>query len=328
MLTGCIETFIPDVDLDPSYVVVDGHISNLDPISVKLQRTVDPQTGASFKIIGATVMLLGDDGTEEILVEGQSGEYYGYTVGDVGVNYSLKIILPNARVILSDGQRINSGSEVGELSIVQSTQLEFIDGYQNVINGLDVNLYLNDETSSNKYFKWILEGTYEFHSPMSSEICYITDYYFGNFALAESISNLKTELNKKLAFIELSGRKFQWGYSLEVKQYSLNNDAFNYWKKIDDQQNNVGSVFDSPPAQILGNLHYVNEENIPVLGLFEASYVTTKRIFIKPTDFVEEPILEIAACIPQKPTSIPPLWCTDCLSVTGSTHEKPSYWPN
>ena len=321
---SCIETFQPDVELDSSYVVVNGFISNEDSIVVNISRSIDPESGIISNIVGSTVTLFGDDGTEEILLDIGNGMYAGETIGRPNVNYSLEIILPNARVIASDWQLLKEGAEVGEISILRATRSEYFNGYENEIDGLDLNLYLNDENFNSRFYRWELEGTYEFHSVLSSDICYVTDFFKGNFILGESISNDKDIVSTKLAFLESNGKKFAWGYSMEVKQYALNKDAYNYWKKIDDQQNNVGSVFDSPPAQIVGNLNYVNQNDLQVLGFFEASYVAKSRIFIKPSDFIIEPILETSPCYFDNP----PGWCSDCTKLVGSTREKPIFWPN
>ena len=323
ILGSCIETFHPDVDLDSSYIVVSGFISNEDAIKVIVERSINPETGISSKIVGATVKLLGNNGTEEFLFERNDGIYQGETIGLPNVSYSLEIILPNARVIKSDWQLLKSGAVVGELSLEQTTRLEFIDGFENKINGLDLNLYLNEPNKVSKYYRWTLQGTYEFHSPLSADICYVRDFFTGNFILGESISNNSDIISKNLAFLESNGKKFAIGYSMEVKQYALNSDAYNYWKKIDDQQNNVGSVFDSPPSQILGNLEYLNNDELQVLGFFEASYVSSSRIFINPSDFVIEPTLETSPCSFDNP----PGWCSDCTTLVGSTRNKPGFWP-
>jgi len=323
ILSGCIEPFQPEVALDSSFVVVTGGISNENKVKVNIERSLDSTTGLSSKIIGATVTLLGDDGTVEILDDQGNGVYAGETLGVANVSYSIEVILPNSRVIKSDWQLLKPGPEVGNLFIEQSTRPNFVDGYEFELDGLNLNLYMNETELISTYYRWTLEGTYEFHSPLSSDICYITDFFTGNFLLGESVSINKDLITKQLAFLESNGSKFSLGYSMEVTQYTLNDEAYNYWKKIDDQQNNVGSVFDAPPAQIIGNLTYVEEIEQPVLGFFEANFITKKRIFIRPTDFVKEPILETSPC----GFDNPPGWCTDCTTIVGSGRDKPSYWP-
>ena len=327
-LTSCIETFHPNVDLDSSYIVVDGSITNENPAIITLERSLNSSTQTTSKINGATITLYGDDGTNEVLSNENNGIYSGSIIGKEGVSYSVKIQLPNGRVIISDWQMLIAGAEVGELYLEQTSRSEFIDGYEHVKDGLNLNIYLDDPEFNAKFYKWKLEGTYEFHSPDSTVICFITDLFEGNFIVEKSLSNDVDLISKQLVYLESSGRKFSYGYSMEVRQYTLSTDAYYYWKKVDDQQNNVGSVFDSPPAQIEGNLKYEDNIDIPVLGFFETNAVARKRIFINPSDFKIIPVLETQACVPQKPTSIPPQWCKDCTGILGSTVSKPSYWPN
>lgn len=330
--SSCVESYEPGIELNASYIVVTGGISDISATSVKVERTVaintnDLSTGSEVNeaITGLQITLYDEDGPQEVLLDQGDGNYAGVSVGVVGRAYHIQILMPNGDQIVSSPQTLKPGPEVADLLLEQFTELEQVGNNEIGVDGLNLNLYMNQSEVISHYYKWTLHGTYEFQAPaVPGFSCYVNDGYFGFFGLAESISSDKDLFSKRLIFLEPNGRKFSIGYSIEVSQYTMTDDAYNYWKKIDDQQNNVGSVFDSPPARIEGNLSYSDKEET-ILGFFEVNSIRKKRLFINPTDFAESPILATAACAPEKLN--PPDWCSDCTALPSSTSKKPIFWP-
>lgn len=68
-------------------------------------------------------------------------------------------------------------------------------------------------------------------------------------------------------------------YSILVKQYDLNKELYDYFKKLESLNETNGGIFDKLPSPLYGNIHSVSG-NKPVLGYFFVSAVKTKRIFI------------------------------------------------
>ena len=69
-------------------------------------------------------------------------------------------------------------------------------------------------------------------------------------------------------------------YSLLVKQYSLSNEAYDYWFQLQKQSQESGGLYETQPARVSGNISNVNDNEEVVLGFFNASSVTEKRIFV------------------------------------------------
>ena len=142
-----------------------------------------------------------------------------------------------------------------------------------------------------------------------------------------------------------------------VKQYAISQAAYDFWKLQEDQSENAGTLFDPIPAKIPGNISNPDDPGEPVLGFFEASGVSTSRIFISneilpsqvyvPSDFE---YCKFQALINPTPERINYLlangWlyiddyfdrddlvvrltnhitCLDC-TLTG-TNIRPGYWP-
>jgi hypothetical protein len=76
-------------------------------------------------------------------------------------------------------------------------------------------------------------------------------------------------------------------YSINVKQYGLTKEAYNYWEIIKKSSQQTGSIFDPQPAQVNGNIHCISNPDEPVIGFVSASYVTEKRIFINKNEVTD-----------------------------------------
>lgn len=343
IISGCIETFEPDFDLDTSSIVIAGIITDLQPAQIEITRTVDQNTKLrnAGRVSGATVILYDNLGNQEQLYERNSGYYRSTSKGVIGRKYHINVHLPDNRVIVSPPQLLNPSPAIDSLSLEQISYLKSQGNIQLVVNGLNLNLDVNNSDTLALFYKWTVGGTYKrygaFDYNLQGPACYVTLPAHFYFVLGESVSSSTNLLSKKLKFISPNGM-YAEGHSVEVTQYALSSEAYDYWKKIEDQQTSVGSVFDPPPAQITGNLTYIENPNIPVIGFFEVSSVKKKRIFIRPTDFLgltkessEFSTSDLnSRCFPPLGwigPFIPPAWCDDCSLLDNSTKTKPSYWP-
>jgi len=84
---------------------------------------------------------------------------------------------------------------------------------------------------------------------------------------------------QELGTSEIDLRFFNRHY-FNVVQSSITFEAHRYWKQIDQVSNRSGSIFDTPPAKVLGNFYNVNDPNEEVLGYFEVAKMDTSRTFI------------------------------------------------
>jgi hypothetical protein len=83
-----------------------------------------------------------------------------------------------------------------------------------------------------------------------------------------------------LLVIPLNAEKISVRYSIDVKQYALTADAYNYWETLQKSTEQGGTPFDQEPSQIKGNLHCITHPNEPAIGYVGAGSITRKRIFI------------------------------------------------
>jgi hypothetical protein len=96
-----------------------------------------------------------------------------------------------------------------------------------------------------------------------------------------SAGGLNHIADQKIQFIAPSlSDKLALEYSILVKQYSLSEKEYNFWKGLKQVGEPEGGIFGSQPYPVAGNIHNVNNLNEMVLGYFEVSAVTQKRTFI------------------------------------------------
>lgn len=121
---------------------------------------------------------------------------------------------------------------------------------------------------------------------------------------------------------------FLFPFFVTVKQLSINREAYEYWQKIDIVINNQGSLFDIPPAPVLGNIVNTENPNEVVLGFFEVAKSSVSRFYV--TSEISPIYLQpICESIQGKPTNLYP---ADCLSCEGRaagrnwTSVRPEWW--
>ncbi|WP_337044452.1 DUF4249 domain-containing protein [Emticicia sp. 17c] len=70
------------------------------------------------------------------------------------------------------------------------------------------------------------------------------------------------------------------GALVEIKQQSISSDAYKYLKLLAEQVQSNGSLVDTPPAAIVGNVKNMNDSDEPVAGFFMVTSVVTQRYWL------------------------------------------------
>ncbi|RIW18740.1 DUF4249 domain-containing protein [Algoriphagus lacus] len=123
----------------------------------------------------------------------------------------------------------------------------------------------------------------------------------------------------------LVDQSFLSRHYFNVRQLSIDKQGYEYWRKVRELVNNTGSVFDTPPAPIRGNLFNVNDPEEVVLGYFEVAKANVTRIYTTRADvpfFLEE----ICAYIPGKRATEYKPTCLSCNAFPNSTNVMPKWW--
>jgi hypothetical protein len=134
-----------------------------------------------------------------------------------------------------------------------------------------------------------------------------TDFLFNGLSTLIPIHKIKDD-----------GRRFGERYRLEMKQYSIPEDAYKFLQLVKQQLQISGSVFDPLPATIRGNMESQTDENEIVLGYFLALDEKSKVVYVNRSDLP----LEL-----RQPRALIPNDCrTFCESVVPIDIYPPDDW--
>lgn len=117
-----------------------------------------------------------------------------------------------------------------------------------------------------------------------------------------------------LARVPVDSWRFFRKYYFEVEQLSVSENVYEFWKRVGAQQQGTGSLFQPNAVKIQGNIRCVSDPKKEVFGIFSASSITRKSIFIN-RQMVPRPVPE-----PDRVTF-------DCrYSLPNSENVRPPFW--
>lgn len=254
----------------------------------------------------------------------------------------------------------------------------------------ELNVALSMHCQGQSHFRWYYEETWEFHSPLWASHYYDrskqfsvlgeyqplmaflkfeggeNNYYCWRSQRSPSIKIFSTadQVDDRFTDLEFhrvpsSDARLAIVYKLTVYLESMSEYAYRYWRNIEENTENQGSIFSPTPSQIAGNIHCISDPSLEVLGYISASHQAVAEMYYvnkdenffdgKEIDWrtvevvdVYDPeeflYMDLRGYAPYtfdpgemgggSPTwKWAPRWCVDCRA-TGGSKEKPKGWPN
>jgi len=109
-----------------------------------------------------------------------------------------------------------------------------------------------------------------------------------------------------IKFIPAESPELVIKYSILVKQYTLNEKAYVFWKQMREVNETQGSLFDKQVGKVTGNISSTDNPDEKILGYFDASGVSTRRAFFTKRQFPDySPPLYLQSCIETAPVTVP-----------------------
>jgi hypothetical protein len=361
IISSCITQFVPETDEDQNLLVVEGLITDRQEVNmIKLSRSMPLGKRATLKPLkGCTVSITDDQGNTYQLTESSTAGTYltDQTTfqGSAGRKYTLHINTNNSTTTHHNYQSLPM--EMRAVPAIDSLFYEKVTIKEKTEisgpkEGCQVYLNTHDPEGNCKYFRWEYVETWKFQLPYSyvtNNTCWITNN--SNNIIIKNTSVLAEDRVTRLAlnFISNETDRLAVRYSILVNQYSINEDEYTYWEKLQNISEEVGSLYDITPSSIPGNIFCVEDPGEQVLGYFSVSAKTSKRIYIDesfrgliqlynecPSDTIygNQPIPGLGSykwIIVYQPYARPPYkvitdhkFCADC-TVRGTT-TKPVFW--
>lgn len=357
----CKEIYLPPAISTPAnYLVVDGFINTgADSTIIKLTRT---------RNIGS--------GTQEIVelnavvqVQDEMSNIYPLTERGKGIYARAAMPLKQGQYCRLKIATRNGSSYTSEPILIQKTPP--IDSITWSRDEAGVHIYANthDPSNNSRFYQWEYTETWEYRTQEESEFKYVNgtvikrdsvDQIYrcwttanSNQYILGSTQHLSDDIvsNFNLLMIPPATVRLSLLYSILVKQHVLTKEGFEYWENFAKITEGLGSIFDTQPSQLTGNIRCNNNPDEPVIGFINAYQVETKRIFIDNNDLPQWNYYKFPFPKPCKPyqlrtigvtitdffgngsTLVPmspgegvPIECADCR-VQGGKTLKPSFWP-
>ncbi len=306
MVFSCIDPYTPTLNDFQSLLVVDALLTDEEaPVTVRLSRTFREAGQKPVMVEGAVVSIR--DGQENIsgLTEASPGLYKTDPQqfrGERGKTYRLMITTADGKQYESDPCPLLPVQEIDDVWFERDTEVP-ADGSPHV-PGLRV--FINSGGAKEcDYLRWTYREWWKFSVPDPKMYDYLNDstilqvsnvnqVCWGNRIsgdiliqpVADPPGNLL--LKKPVFFLDPSAsNRVQIRYCAEVRQMSISAREFEFWDLMDQLEKSGGDIFDRQPFQIFSNIHNINDPREQVLGYFQVSGVSSKRIYINYNDIVD-----------------------------------------
>ena len=295
LLAGCKDPYNPVLKYqNTNFLIVEGYIDGAAPTQFMLSRSralTGKDTEPRIFEKGARVGVEDDKNNQNWLVETGNGAYS--SLGTLNLNpnnkYRIHIYTKDGGEYTSDFVAFKSSPAIDKV------------GFKIKDGTGDAQIYVNthDPSGATKYYRWEYDQTWEFHTAYESLLKYdgatkkVIDrteqvrICWRGEPLTRILINNSTKLTQDLIdempllLIPNHSQQLSVLYSIKVKQYALDVNAFNFWEAMKKNTEEVGSIFDPQPNQTMGNIHSVKDKNEPVVGYVSAGNSYSQRIFIK-----------------------------------------------
>ena len=364
-MLSCIEEIPIESEGFEEALVIEGTITNeVKQHEIKLSQVFAIDSTGPKPLLGARVSLTGD--REYIFDEAEPGLYISRDsfAAQPAIEYELNI-LSNNKEYKSQSMQLPGNSKIGEL---QANKIDY-DGE----NGVAITLNNQNLNPNANYYRYEYVETFKFNSnyakvkdliivngepvevPKQKEeyTCYKTNKS-QEIILANTNSLSEDTVNNLLVkFISSDSPSLSNRYSILVKQYVISREAYTYYEIL-KELSGLDNVFtQSQPGFFAGNISNINKPEEKVIGYFDISSVSTKRVYFNYEDFydvnsIRPRFVSFAQCETTTPTTstliaqleqgivrwsgvtptgafmVVPTRCVDC-TLFGS-NKKPEFW--
>jgi len=315
ILAGCIYPYNPDIEGSSNTLVINGKVTDQEGYQyIEISRSFAPYDEDDERpVSGYTVEIQDEKGNGFPGAEMEPGLYGCWMDQEYlvyGRKYRLIVTCDRGILYVSDFDELLTCPDID--SITYEFQEKETENPEVTYQGLQ--FFVNTDCSGEyaKNFRWELEETWEYHSRyeilayydgMIQELMdFSFDYYYCwqtrriPSIYTYSTQNLTSGHIRKypLHYVSNLTDRLSIKYSTLVKQFSLSREAFQYWNTLDQQFKQSGELYETQPAQLQGNIHPQDEGGEPVLGLFYATSVKEKRIFVRPIILTRGPYCKLS----------------------------------
>ncbi len=306
-LTGCVDSYEIRYDLSSNVLTVEGFVrdSDMTIVGIRMSKSLFNSV-YDVPVSGSVVEILVGNGTKVSLKETEPGIYTAPSDfrGVVGQTYRLQFKTTDGNSYQSSIEKLNPVSAIKKIyqKFNQNGQLS-ADGKKTINSTFDIYIDTEDPAGEKNFYLWewsqweklfvcitctggLLNGTT--CTPINSRTPPTYDYVcqgncFGILrnkeinVLADTYVNGLPMVGRLIAKTPYYS---EYGGLIEVRQYAVSGAAYDYLKLLRDQVQTTGTLTDTPPAAIIGNIQNVNDPSEKIVGYFGASGLSKARFWI------------------------------------------------
>jgi hypothetical protein len=288
---SCKKPFEHDVISDsPALLVVEGIINQGGQTSILLSRSLKLSDKSVVQMEkGAKVQVEGTNNSILALTESSAGVYtLPSTTFNLNLQYRLRIKTIGGKEYLSE-----------LMSVLTSPAIDSLN-WRRERDGVGIYIDAQDNSNNTKYYQWDYIETWEQRSVEFSDYIYkdgkVQDRdpiekakiftcwknESSTNILINSTAKLSSDVvdNFPIALIPNRSEKLGVRYSMLVRQYAISREAFEYLTLMKRNSEQIGSIFDNQPSDIIGNIKCISNPNERVIGFITISQIVQRRIFI------------------------------------------------
>jgi len=296
-MVSCVEEIPIESKGFEEALVIEGTVTNeFKQHQIKLSQVFAIDTTGANPLSGATVRVNGN--IEYLFKETEPGNYISVDsfAAQPGINYKL-YILANGEEYESEPLQLPATSSIG---LLESNRVDYRGE-----NGVAITLNNQTSNGSTNFYKYEFVETFKFNSnyfkvneivikdgeayevPKLKEeyTCYRTEES-QSIILASTNSLSEDSVNDLLiTFINSNDPRLSLRYSILVKQYVINSAAYNYYDTLKELSGSDNVFSQIQPGFFEGNVFNINDSSEKVIGFFNISSVSSKRVYFNYEDF-------------------------------------------
>lgn len=360
LVLGCVKPYEPAVITGTNaFLVVDGIINSGADVATTITLS------RSRRLSDTTTFI--PEQQSQIVIEDRNGARYPLQEKEAGIYVSAPLNLdPSGSYRLN----ITTAGENNYISdfvpVKQTPPIDSINWKQSG-DTISIHLSTHDPKNATFYYRWEYEEDWEYNAVYDSNLAFrngrvvFTDSaeqmhrcwkYRPSFdILLHSTRQLSQDLVAQEVILEMSAQspKLEKRYSLLTRQFAMTKEAFEYWQILKKNTQQLGSLFDAQPSQLIGNIRNATKADEPVIGYISAAVERSNRLFIwrgeiingynpvtackafiidpdSATVYLENPAYAPAYYVTGGGLAISTPPCVDCR-LAGGTTVKPPFWP-
>lgn len=301
-LTNCTDPYKMKTDTFEDAVVIEATITNiLEKQTVKVFRTYRFEDFGPVFEENADVTVTDSDGNQYPFVE-NNRTYTSVTPFQAvpGKEYHLTVITSDGKKYVSTKEVLPTDTPMQDLT----ANVRTIDN----IRGVEIRAKSYDPSNSSKYYRFEYEETYKVIAPRwipfkgvvsgpslyelfvtmvprteEAETCYSTDKST-DILLLNTKETTEDRVDFPVRFISTQNYIMSYRYTILVRQYVQNQHAYNYYKNLKKLSGSGSILSPNQPGYLVGNIKSASNPNEKVIGFFDVSTVSSKRIFFNYAD--------------------------------------------